>query len=93
MRMREVLARQAVHANVVGGGPATKHIQISRKKVEKLYKLKSQPSPLMDGAKYLNSKKNFRIPYVNGKYPWSVSCSSTCSARFNGYISFPGAFF
>ena len=53
MRMREVLARQAVHANVVGGGPATKHIQIRRKKVEKLYNLKSQPSPLMDGAKYL----------------------------------------
>lgn len=38
------------------------------------------------------SKKNFRFPYVNGKYPWSVSRSSTCSARFNGYISFPARF-
>lgn len=61
MRMREVLARQAVHANVVGGGPATKHIQISRKKVEKLYNLKSQPSPLMDGAKYLIFQKEFPV--------------------------------
>ena len=30
---------------------------------------------------------------MNGKYPWSVSCSSACSARFNGYISFPARFF
>ena len=62
MRMREVLARQAVHANVVGEGPATKHIQISRKKVEKLYNLKSsQPSPLMDGVKYLIFQEEFPV--------------------------------
>ena len=61
MRMREVLARQAVHANVVGGGPATKHIQISRKKVEKQCNLKSQPSPLMDGANYLIFQKEFPV--------------------------------
>lgn len=61
MRMREVLARQAVHANVVGGGPATKAYPDQPKKVEKLYNLKSQPSPLMDGAKYLIFQKEFLV--------------------------------
>ena len=29
---------------------------------------------------------------MDGKYPWSVPRSSTCSAHFSGYISFPARF-